>query len=407
MSLLLWVLLPTRLAIWWTRLTRGGRNPASAARDSFIMFRLDALGDLVLTTPVFRELKRAYPNAHITAVVQQAHRSILESNPHVDELLSVPSVRNPSRLKHARYLLTVLKFYWRELRWRRFDVAICPRWDTDEHLATLLCTLTRAELRVGYSERASAGKKRFNKGFDRAFDICLDRGPLRHEVERNMAIVEAFIANIDDSTTEITLTEEDRAYANRMLHNVPDDCVLVALGIGAQSPGRHWPLERYSALIDELSKQFRVHSVITCAPSEHRQASHLADALPTGSTISDSSAIRETCALLARCDLFIGNDTGAAHLAAAIKCPTIVISRHPRNGDPEHPNSPARFAPWGVPARVLQPERGLDNCNGRCQEIGRPHCIMQISVPEVVAAARALLMQSSRVRDKLMASSTL
>jgi heptosyltransferase-2 len=192
-----------------------------------------------------------------------------------------------------------------------------------------------------------------------------------------------------------------------MLYHVRTDCVLVVVGIGAQSPGRRWPLERYAAVIDELSKQYPVHTIITCAPSEHAQARHLADALPTGSTISDSAAIRESCALLARCDLFIGNDTGAAHLAAATKCPTIVISRHPRSGDPEHPNSPARFAPWGVLARVLRPDHGVDDCNARCREISRPHCIMQVSVPEVVAAAKALLVQSSQVRDKLMASSRL
>jgi heptosyltransferase-2 len=371
------------------------------------VFRLDALGDLVLTTPVFRELKRAYPNARITAVVQQAHRSILESNPYIDELLSVPSVRNLSGVKHARYLLTALRCYWRELRGRRFDVAICPRWDTDEHLATLLCTLTRAGTRVGYSERASAGKRRFNKGFNGAFDICLDPGPRRHEVERNIAIVEALAGEVDETATEITLTAEDREYANRVLHTAPSDSVLLVLGIGAQSPGRRWPLERYSAGIDELSEQYPVHTIITCAPSEHQQASRLADALPTASIICDSAAIRETCALLARCDLFIGNDTGAAHLAAAMKCPTIVISRHPRHGDPDHPNSPARFTPWGVPTRVLQPERGLDNCNARCREISRPHCIMQVFVPNVVAAAKALLMQSRRAHHKLMASPTL
>ena len=181
----------------------------------------------------------------------------------------------------------------------------------------------------------------------------------------------------------------------------------MGLGIGAQSPGRRWPLERYSALIYELSREFPIHTVITCAPSEHAQAVDLADTLPGPATISDSAAIRETCALLERCDLFIGNDTGAAHLATAMKCPTIVISRHAKDGDPQHPNSPARFAPWGVLARVLQPERGLDDCDTRCREINRPHCILQVSVSQVVVAAEVLLMQSSRAQDKLMASSTL
>ena len=407
MKLLLWVLLPTRLALWWMRLWRRDNNPASPARDSFILFRLDALGDLVLTTPVFRELKRTYSAAHITVVVQPAYRSILETSPYIDELLCVPSFRNSGLLKPARYLIGVLIFYWRELRGRRFDVAICPRWDTDEHLATLLCALTRAQLRVGYSERASTGKRRFNRGFDRAFDICRDPGPLRHEVERNSAILEAVGASVNDSSTEISLRPQDHEYASEVLRDVPEDRVLIALGIGAQSPGRRWPLERYSALIGELSREFPVHTVITCAPSDHQHAVHLADTLPGSSTISNSAAIRETCALLERCDLFIGNDTGAAHLAAAMHCPTIVVSRHPKDGDPEHPNSPARFGPWGVAGSVLQPDHGLDDCVTRCREIDRPHCILQVSVSQVVVAAEVLLIRSSRVQDNLLASFSL
>jgi heptosyltransferase-2 len=159
-------------------------------------------------------------------------------------------------------------------------------------------------------------------------------------------------------------------------------------------------------VIDELSKEYPVHTVITCAPSEHEQAQQLAHASAAPSTISDSSDIRETCALLERCDLFIGNDTGAAHLAAAMRCPTMVISRHPRNGDADHPNSPERFAPWCDLGRVLQPERGLEGCTTRCMQVG-PHCIEQISVHEVVLAASTILMQSSRLRDKLKASPVL
>ncbi len=405
MSLLLFVLVPTRLAIWWSRLTQRDR-PLPSGRGSFIIFRLDALGDLVLTTPLFRELRRNYPDTKITVVVQQAYRSSLDSNPYIDELLSLPSVRGPRVLKPAALLLSALLFYWRELRERRFDVAISPRWDTDENLATLLCTLTTAGTRVGYSEHASVGKRHFNRGFDKAFDVCVDPGPLRHEVERNLAVVEALGGTVVETQTEIQLMPSDREYADNELRAVPADSILVALGIGAQSPGRRWPLDRYSAVIRELSKQNAVHAVITCAPSEHKQAQQLAHALPISCTISDSADIRETCALLERCDLFIGNDTGAAHLAAAMHCPTIVISRHPKSGDAAHPNSPQRFAPWGNPGLVLQPERGIEGCTTRCVQPG-PHCIEQISVGDVMLAAQTILMQSSPVRDKLKASPVL
>ena len=63
--------------------------------------------------------------------------------------------------------------------------------------------------------------------------------------------------------------------------------------------------------------------------------------------------LREVCAVLECCDIFIGNDSGCAHLAAAVGCSTIVVSRHPSDGDPNHYNSPVRFAPYANNARVF------------------------------------------------------
>jgi len=88
--------------------------------------------------------------------------------------------------------------------------------------------------------------------------------------------------------------------------------------------------------------------------------------------------------------LFVGNDTGTAHLAAAMNCPTVVVSRHPANGDPTHPNSPARFAPRGARFRVLQPQTGKGECLASCREPGT-HCILQITVEKVLDAAMELL----------------
>jgi hypothetical protein len=94
--------------------------------------------------------------------------------------------------------------------------------------------------------------------------------------------------------------------------------------------------------------------------------------------------------VLERCDLFIGNDSGSAHLAGAMNCNVIVISRHPSGGDPNHANSPIRFAPYCDRVRVLQPAAGLDACKTECLS-SEPHCIKAMSVDQVVAAAGEML----------------
>jgi heptosyltransferase-2 len=136
---------------------------------SIIIFRLDALGDVVMTTPLFRELKRAFPKSHCTVVVQSALKPLLITNPHIDEILAPTQVSRRYLPRRVNELLAVWLLYWRCLRGRRFDIAISPRWDLDEHLATLLCLLTSATHRVGYTEMASPLKQQLNRGFDAAF----------------------------------------------------------------------------------------------------------------------------------------------------------------------------------------------------------------------------------------------
>jgi len=386
------VRLPTLLAMFWRRHFRREKISAMARKEplSFIIFRLDALGDVVMTTPLFRALKTAHPQSHCTVVVQEQYKPLLVTNPHIDEILSLPRIRPawlPQRLKR---LASAMLLYWTRLRRRQVDFAISPRWDVDEHLATFLCVLTRAASRVGYAEKVSTAKQQINRGFDAAYNLCLPPGPVRHEVLRNLAVAEALGANPLDGRIEIRLTERDRRNAAKLLAKVPASTKLLALGIGANSQGRRWPLQRYADVVTQLSKQHDVQPVIVCAGCELGDGLKLAAQLPRKPILLSGAGLREVCALLEGCDLFVGNDSGAAHLAAAMDCKVIVISRHPLDGDPNHFNSPVRAAPQCGQLKVLQPATGLDECREGCCVVA-PHCITSVSVDRVVAAARTML----------------
>jgi heptosyltransferase-2 len=386
------VRLPTLLAMLWRKYIQRDSIVGMSHKEplSIIVFRLDALGDVVLTTPLFRELKQAYPKSRCTVVVQPAYRSLLVTSPHIDEVLSLPDVK-PGWLPQAvKRLISAVLLYRTRLRGRHFDFAISPRWDVDEHLATFLCVLTNAASRVGYSENASPAKQRLNRGFDAAFSNCVPAGPPRHEVLRNLAIVEALGGTVSDDTLDIRLTERDRRKASKLLAQAAVSSKLVAIGIGARSPGRRWPLQRYSQTLLPLAKEYPVQAVIVGSATERGEAAELAHSFPGNTILVLGAPLREVCAVLERCDLFIGNDSGCAHLAAAMSCKTIVISRHPRSGNRNHFNSPVRFAPHGGCVRVLQPVTGLDGCKSACSSL-EPHCITGVTVDEVVAVARQML----------------
>jgi heptosyltransferase-2 len=105
-----------------------------------------------------------------------------------------------------------------------------------------------------------------------------------------------------------------------------------------------------------------------------------------------------TAAVLKRCVLYIGGDTGPMHLAAACKTSVLCISCHPRSGSSEHANAPRRFGPWQTVFDVLQPESASPPCVDGCDS-SEAHCILQLSVETVARAAHGLLSRAGSPAD--------
>jgi len=296
-ALLFSVRIPTLLAIFWRKRLARKAN-VSADLRSIIVFRLDQLGDVVLTTPLFRELKRMDPNSRCTVVVQPDYRSILTTNHNIDEILPLHEVQVKWLPARASRLVSALWFYWTRLRHRRFDLAISPRWDVDESLAIMLCVLTNAGTRVGYSERVSAAKRRINRGFDGAFDVVVPPGPVRHEVDRNLEIVEVLGGRVEDRSLDVCLTASDRRFASELLTHHDPHRILIAVGIGGRAASRRWPLSNYAELIVRLNRHRAMQPIIVCAREEDAEAAQLADMLPVRPYILSGVPLRAACAVL-------------------------------------------------------------------------------------------------------------
>ena len=104
------------------------------------------------------------------------------------------------------------------------------------------------------------------------------------------------------------------------------------------------------------------------------------------------TTLRQAYTLLKRCHLYVGNDNGPKHMAAAAGVPVIEINGHPPAGSPLHPNSPSRFGPWGVWHRVILPDQALASCSEECTA-AKGHCIFSITVEQVEEAIVTWLSQ--------------
>jgi ADP-heptose:LPS heptosyltransferase len=372
-------------AIFQLRARRRAGGP-SVIR-SIVVFRLDHIGDLVLTSPMLRELRSLFPAAHVTLVVSAATRALVDHCPYVDRVVS---------LEGRPGLMAARSFCREHLAGRTWDLAIVPRWDVDVHFATLMSCYTGAPRRIAFSEKASPVKRCLNWGFDRLYTRVLPPGPLKHEAERNLDIVRDLGARIGSahlngrSPLEVWLTPSDRAEAARLWNElgVADCQAVIAYGIGAGDERRQWPARNFAALIQRLSPAAR--AVLVCGPNER----HLADAVQRHSSaplpVLQGASLRQVAAFLSQCTLFVGNDSGPLHLAVAAGISVLEISCHPADGDPGGENSPDRFGPFTTQCRVMRPERAKPPCQGSCAS-DQPHCIAQISATQVGQAVTSLL----------------
>ncbi len=221
--------------------------------------------------------------------------------------------------------------------------------------------------------------------------------PLEHEVEHNLDVIRFLGGTVQEDLLELWVAEEDEAFAEQVLtlHGIHRDEFLIVFGPGAGGLKRMWPLANFAELGAWLKTQYGARIGIVGGKGEEPLGEELRRHLGnTAINVVNQATLRQTAALLKRCHLYIGNDAGPMHLGAAAGVPVIEICCHPLGGSPSHPNSPARFGPWGVPHRVLRPEKALDPCSEACSQ-RRAHCILDITVEQVKEAIGAQLSQQS------------
>ena len=369
-----------------------------------LVVRLDEIGDVVLTVPFLRELRKNLPHANIVLLVSSATYNLVEHCPYVDEVLNNGPVA-AGGIDVVKVPIKSLVIAARHLWKRRFDLAISPRWDEDIHQATFTQYFSGAPLRVGYSEKVNPRKSLHNKGRDRLLTHPLMESALKHEVAHNLDIVRFLDGKIDETTLELWGTEEDYGVAERILGEggFNPSYPLTVLCPGAAAAKRMWPASRFAELGRCLAKRYGGHVLLIGGPRDTALGQELRAGL--GHCAIDATGkttLRQTYALLRKSDLYVGGDTGPMHIAAAARRPVVEISCHPRSGSRESVNSPERLGPWGTPHAVIQPARPIQPCSAECSAKSS-HCITQITVAEVMQAAEKLLagyeFRRSRLQD--------
>lgn len=332
-----------------------------------LVLQVGPIGDTILSVPALKALRAGFPQAGIAVVATPRAGDVLRGLPYHDELRVC---RNGFDL-----MRTVMQY-----RRSGFDLAVGLS-NGGSWLAFLCNTRFKAGLSSPLLALAEPG--------------AVKEEPSAHVVEHCLAVVRLLGAAVPEIRgLEIALSQHEREKAAAFLAGVNQAGPLVAL-----HPGGHyfsfkrWPVERFASLADALAA--RGYGVVVVGGTEDGA---LAAALTGATRHAPLSAvgrlgIKETAALIAKCSLFIGNDSAPLHLAAAVGTPAIGLFG---------PTSPAQFRPFGQGHEVIY--KGLP-CSPCFKFLGsplqywpkcrRPACMEAIGESEVLAAALARLQKTA------------
>jgi lipopolysaccharide heptosyltransferase II len=358
---------------------------------NILLVRLRLIGDVVLTTPAIRAIRRRFPDARISYVVEEEAAPVVRGNPHLDEVIVAVSPRAPGRLRADLALI-------RRLRRERYDLAI------DFHCgprSSLLTWASGAPRRIGFEvvgrswmyttrvERPRALRPRHS--VDTQWDLLLSLGIPRPDPETD--------------PTEMPEDPVASASVDRRLRDAgaAGTAPVIVVHVSAGNPFRRWPAESFVDLICRLAvAEPSRRIVLTSGPSDASALAHVAARARARLTATQREAVlqagefdlAELRALIGRASLYIGGDSGPLHVAGTTEVPVVGLYG---------PTLPVRSQPWRSPSFVTEAaEAGPLSCRPcdqrRC-EPGDFRCLTGISAERVAALAERALARAAAAAD--------
>jgi len=332
------------------------------------------VGDAVMTVPALRALRRALPGARVTLATRPWAEGIFAGADFIDDLLVTRNdLSKPAALFREA----------REWRARRFDLALLF---PNSFAPALAAALAGVPARVGY---ATQGRSAL---LTERVPVPVWRGT-RHEVFYYLNLVAELERRLYGSSSvetrepdaELRVTDSRLREAGALLreHGARPGRTLVAVCPGStNSRAKRWPAERFAAVADLLHEKVGAEIVLVGAAEEldiSLEVGRHMRARPV--VLTGKTDLAQTAAVLKAADLLVTNDTGPAHVAAAVGCPVVVIFG---------PTNPVTTRPYSTTAEVVRRPPDCAPCMLRDCPIDH-RCMTAITPEEVFGhAARAL-----------------
>lgn len=345
------------------------RRQARPIPRRIVVLKPCCIGDVLLSTAALGALRRAFPQAHLAFAVGAWSRAAIEGNPDCDEIVDCGPVAAGADYTLADYWRLV-----RQLRAGRYDLAVVLERSALFALLPLL---------AGIPWRA---------GLDSEWRGCTLTHPVpiqypQHEAELYLDAVRTLGVDTSNARLRYVPSPRDRAWAAAALARFDRPPVALHPG-GAANPGmvlaaKRWPPERYAAVAADLLQQGR-DVVLVGGPGDRDGSAQvravLGDQAGAVLDLTGKTTIGRLGAVLARCELYVGGDTGPMHLAVAVGTRAVAIFG---------PSTPEMYGPFDPASRAVYRPVECSPCflrgtwNSACPDY---RCIKNVHPADVLKA---------------------
>jgi len=290
------------------------------------------LGDVILSLPALSAVRHRFPRARVTVAVGGAAAAVVEMAGVADEALAVDRVALRDGPKHLS-IWQIGKLVL-DVRRRKFDFVI------DLH------SLSETNL-LGFL--SGAGQRLYARRPGRSLDYLANfRTPpptedrSKHAIDRYLDVVAPLGVGEVSRVPRLAVREEDGRAIDELLRKAKaggkvrgrrqtaaeGQAPLVGIFPGAGHPSRRWPIERFAELAWMLERNDSVRAVLFAGPEERRLVREARPKFPPSTIILDKLTVPQLAAAATRVSVFVSNDTGPMHIAAAVGTPVVILMQH-------------------------------------------------------------------------------
>lgn len=332
---------------------------------NILVIKLRYIGDVLLMTPVLQSLRAAWPHARLTVAVNRGTQDILAHHPHVDEVLVV----DRGGWRHTVGLL-------RDLHQRRFDCVIDL---SDADRSAVMTMATGASTRIGFNWEHRWRGLAYTTVVEAAYGAL-------HMVDYDLRALEPIgVAPVTRQPCLQTDAQGEMEAARVLNETAFTGRLWIMIHPGARYWFKSWAEDRFAALIDQLAARGLPSALVGGAGDQEKAERIVTRCGHPPANLTGRTSLMGLAALMKHCTVFVGNDAGPMHMAAAVGAPVVGLFG---------PSDPRVWGPRGAQVEVIYKGMDCRRCFHPTCERGPDSCMNQISVDEVIQAVDRLLVRS-------------